>query len=174
MVDRWLRGGQEGRHFLRVQGSSQRRAGGWRGHPVRRIALQKLPINRDPQDPVQRSIIVLHGLGSQARCGCRKPSAVSPRSQWSPGFLPCRLPHPNLPSLHASLRWIRAKATRPGAPDYPVPPQSWRRPPGGRWRAWACWFGQRASGGTQKMLWARYSSGSSGSAPWSRSASSLA
>ena len=32
------------------------------------------------------------------------------RSQWRPGFLPCRLPHPNLPSLHASHRWIRAKA----------------------------------------------------------------
>ena len=30
------------------------------------------------------------------------------RSQWSPSFLPCRLPHPNLPSLHASHRWIRA------------------------------------------------------------------
>ena len=42
------------------------------------------------------------------------------------------------------------------------------------WRAWACSFGQRASAGTQKMLWARYSSGSSGSAPSSRSASSLA
>ena len=34
---------------------------------------------------------------------------MSHRSQWSPGFLPCRLPHPNLPSLHASHRWIRAK-----------------------------------------------------------------
>ena len=34
------------------------------------------------------------------------------------------------------------------------------------WRACAFKCGQRASGGTQKMLCARYSSGSSGSAPW--------
>ena len=32
-----------------------------------------------------------------------------PRPPALPGFLPCRLPHPNLPSLHASHRWIRAK-----------------------------------------------------------------
>ena len=40
----------------------------------------------------------------------------------------------------------------------------------------ACAFrcAQRASGGTQKMFWARYSSGSSGSAPIAFSATSLA
>ena len=38
------------------------------------------------------------------------------------------------------------------------------------WRAWALRWPQRASGGTQKMFSARYSSGSSGSAPWSCSA----
>ena len=35
------------------------------------------------------------------------------------------------------------------------------------WRAWVWRCGHRASAGTQKMFWARYSSGSSGSAPWS-------
>ena len=39
------------------------------------------------------------------------------------------------------------------------------------WWAWDWSFGQRAAGGTQKKLWARYSSGSSGSAPWPRSVS---
>ena len=42
------------------------------------------------------------------------------------------------------------------------------------WRACSRRWLQRASGGTQKMFWARYSSGSSGSAPSLRSASSLA
>ena len=40
-------------------------------------------------------------------------------------------------------------------------------------RAWFLRFAQRASGGTQKMFSARYSSGSSGSAPSARSASKL-
>ena len=42
------------------------------------------------------------------------------------------------------------------------------------WRASASTCRQRASGGTQKTFSARYSSGSSGSAPWSVSASSAA
>ena len=40
----------------------------------------------------------------------RKGRRSHRRYPWSPGCLPCRLPHPNLPSLHASHRWIRAKA----------------------------------------------------------------
>ena len=52
VVDRRLRGGQEGPRFLRIQASGWRRAGGCRGHPVRGGALQKFPINGDFQGPV--------------------------------------------------------------------------------------------------------------------------
>ena len=52
VVDRRLRGGQEGPHFLRIQASGWRWARGWRGHPVRRVALQKFPINGNFQGPV--------------------------------------------------------------------------------------------------------------------------